>query len=549
MPTTVHAFIIDDSPADREAIRRALRHETSFRYRISEYESGEAALEAIERGELPDLAICDFCLPGIDGLEVVRRMRKGEQLPPFPVVLLTGSLGYSPTVAVEAALSEGVQDFFDKRAISPELLPRVARNAMDRFRLIRRLVASENEARTERLRAEDANRAKSMFLASMSHELRTPLTAVLGLTELLLEKPDSPDARQMLEMIRTNGQHLAELLNDLLDLARIEAGGLEIDVADCDARKLIEDLCGLLRFRAKDHGLSLDVEIASDLPRRIRTDAVRLRQILMNLLSNAIKFTQEGGIRVCAAMERTAGEPTLKIVVSDSGIGIDDEQMIRIFEPFVQVSRNDRRAAGGVGLGLAISRALAQALGGDLSVTSEHGKGSRFILTISAGVVEEEEPPTVDLDGADDQRFRRPQPVDGAARDWQGKRILVAEDTPANRFLIRRLLQSTGAELVFVEDGRQALAEASAGQATNAFDLVLMDMQMPGMDGFEATAELRRSGFAAPIVALTAAAMEGDRERCLRAGCTDYVVKPIDREALLATLAERLELDQSEKRA
>lgn len=549
MPTTVHAFIIDDSPADREAIRRALRHETTFRYRISEYDSGEAALEAIERGELPDLAICDFCLPGIDGLEVVRRMRKGEQLPPFPIVLLTGSFGYSQSVAVDEALAEGVQDFFDKRAISPELLPRVARNAMDRFRLIRRLVASENEARTARLRAEDANRAKSMFLASMSHELRTPLTAVLGLTELLLENPDSPDARQMLEMVRANGQHLAELLNDLLDLARIEAGGLEIDVADCDPRKLIEDLCGLIRFRAKDHGLSLDVELDSDLPRRILTDAVRLRQILMNLLSNAIKFTHEGGIRVGASVDRTSDPPMLKIVVADSGIGIDDEQLLRIFEPFVQVSRNDRRAAGGVGLGLAISRALAQALGGDLSVTSEHGSGSRFALTISAGVAEEQEPPTAQVDGVEDGRFRRKQTIDGAARDWQGKRILIAEDTPANRFLIRRLLQSTGADLVFVEDGHEAIAEVSAAQGNDAFDLVLMDMQMPGMDGFEATAELRRSGFAAPVVALTAAAMEGDRERCLRAGCTDYVVKPIDREALLATLADRLELDQSEKRA
>ncbi|HEV7281825.1 MAG TPA: response regulator [Pirellulaceae bacterium] len=547
MPPTVHAFIIDDSPDDREAIRRALRHEATFRYRITEFESGEAALEAIARGEMPDLAICDFCLPGIDGLEVVRRLRKGEQLPPFPIVLLTGSFAHHQAVAVEEALTEGVQDFFDKRAIAPGLLPRVARNAMDRYRLIRRLVASENEARSARLRAEDASRAKSMFLASMSHELRTPLTAVLGLTELLLENPDSPDARQMLEMVRANGQHLAELLNDLLDLARIEAGGLEIDVADCDPRKLIEDLCSLIRFRANDHGLSLDVRFDGDLPRRVRTDAVRLRQILMNLLSNAIKFTRQGGIAVCASTAEADEEPMLRIVVEDSGIGIDDEQLARIFEPFVQVSRNDRRAAGGVGLGLAISRALAQALGGDLSATSAPGSGSRFELTISAGVAEAEH--AVRVDGVSESPFLRQHAFDGSSDSWQDKRILVAEDTPANRFLIRRLLQPTDAELVFVEDGQQAVEKVLEETGGRRFDLVLMDMQMPGKDGFEATAELRRSGFAEPIVALTAAAMEGDRERCLRAGCSDYVMKPIDREALLATLAEHLGIGQVEKRA
>lgn len=538
MPVTVNAFIIDDSAEDRESIRRALRHETAFRYRFSEFESAEEALGALARGEKPDLAICDFSLPGIDGLEFVRRLRGGERLPPFPVVLLTGTLSH-PQMAIEQALDEGIQDFFDKKAISPDLLPRVARNAMDRYRLIRRLAASENEAQGARLRADDANRAKSMFLASMSHELRTPLTAVLGLTELLLENPQTSDARQMLEMIRANGQHLAELLNDLLDLARIEAGGLEIDLADCDPRKLVEDLCGLIRFRANDHGLFLDVRYEGELPRRIRTDAVRLRQILMNLLTNAIKFTREGGIVVSVCMDGQADEPTLKVVVADTGVGIDREQISRIFEPFVQVGRPDRRS-GGVGLGLAISRALARALGGDLIVTSVPGEGSRFFLTVAAGEVVDDDCERAPIEGAEAPGVVRPQPTDGALYRWNGKRILVAEDTPANRFLIRRLLQSTEAELLFAENGAEALELVETAEADRPIDLVLMDMQMPGMDGFEATAELRRRGFDAPVIALTAAAMEGDRERCLRAGCTDYVVKPIDRETFLATVSERL---------
>ncbi|MCC6509266.1 MAG: response regulator [Pirellulaceae bacterium] len=527
-------LIVDDCESDRQAIEQALRTDRSCRYHFHQAATGAQALEMVRQANgTIDLIILDWHLPDITGIEFARSLRGTSQIPPYPIVLLTTS--GSPSIAQEALLA-GVQDFFTKSMVHADILPLVTRNAMERFRLIQRLVRSERDAREAKVRAEDANRAKSIFLTSMSHELRTPLTAVLGLAELLLDDPHACDARQMLEMIQSNGQHLAELLNDILDLAKIEAGHSDIKLLPCEPLRIIYELCTLLRFRAADEGIDLRLEFHGALPAKITTDAVRLRQIMMNLISNAIKFTKGGTIDVIVSFEEKAYTQLLRFDVIDTGIGISRDNQQAIFQPFVQVGDKGNFRSG-VGLGLAISRSLALALGGDLSVVSELGKGSTFTLTVRAN-----EANTIGV--MSPEYYQRNQsPPTGQSRpddfDWHTRRILVAEDTRANQFLIRRMLEPSSVRLDFVDNGQRAVAEViKESKGPMPYDLVLMDMQMPVQSGYDATRQLRALGMNVPIIALTAAAMEGDRERCLGAGCNNYLSKPIARKELFAAVSQ-----------
>ena len=527
-------LIVDDSESDREAITHALRNDRSCRYHFLQAATGAQALELVrEANGNIDLIILDWHLPDLTGIEFVRALRGSAQIPPYPIVLITSS---GSTSIAQDALLVGVQDFFTKSMVRGDILPLVTRNAMERFRLIQRLVYSERDAREAKVRAEDANRAKSNFLTSMSHELRTPLTAVLGLAELLLDDPNARDARTMLEMIQSNGKHLAELLNDILDLAKIEAGHSDIKLTHCEPLRIVYELCSLLRFRAADEGIDLKLEFRGALPAKITTDAVRLRQILMNLISNAIKFTKDGTIDVVVSFEEKAYTQLLRIDVTDTGIGIAEEHMQAIFQPFVQVGEKSQFRSG-IGLGLAISRSLARALGGDLCVESQLGCGSRFTLTLRANDASSIGPTSPDVYARHLlEPIGRPLQNDF---DWRSRRILVAEDTRANQFLIRRMLEPTGVRLEFVDDGQAAVAQVLKESGCNRpYDLVLMDMQMPIQSGYDATRQLRTEGIAVPIIALTAAAMDGDRERCLEAGCTNYLTKPIAREKLFTTVAE-----------
>ncbi len=530
------ALLVDDTPEDREAIRRALLHDSYCRYQFLQARTAEEAVDLVSRnaGEI-DLAVIDWRLPDSSGLELAERFRNGGPIPPFPIIMITGS---TPQNLSREVLETGIQDFFFKSQISADSFPHIARNAIDRYRLVERLVHSEHEARLARIRAEDASRAKSMFLSSMSHELRTPLTAVLGLTELLMENPSAQDSRHMLEMIRSNGNHLAELLNDILDLAKIEAGAVEVDLVECDPLLLVKELCDLLRFRAQDQGLALNLSFEGPVPSRMRTDPVRVRQILMNLLTNAIKFTDRGEIQVCVGY-RVQETEMLLISVSDSGVGIETSDLDAIFEPFVQVSPDSSRRNNGAGLGLSISRSLARALGGNLTVESRVGVGSTFHLRIRAngpeGIGE------FDARNYEAPQVSAPSRIKLADRCWETRRILVAEDTPANQYLIARMLEGTAPQITFVDNGEGAVAAVEqARESGEPFDLVLMDIQMPRMNGFQATRALRSAGYDLPIIALTAAAMDGDREQCLAAGCTNYLSKPIHRDRLLSMISDAL---------
>ena len=391
-------------------------------------------------------------------------------------------------------------------------------------------------------KAEMANAAKSEFLANMSHEIRTPMTAILGFASMLKEDEEfdksAIDRAEAIQTIQRNGEYLLQLINDILDLSKIEAGKLEVEYKNCSVMQVLAEVASLMRVRAKEKNISLEIEYASALPERIQSDPTRIRQILINLVGNAIKFTQAGSVRVVTKLvTSTSKMPCLQIDVIDTGIGMTGEQLSKLFQPFTQADSSTTRKFGGTGLGLTICKRLAEALGGDITVSSKRGAGSTFSVTISTGSLDGIR--LVDQVSDVESPDQTQQPKKNNSQVRIDCHILLAEDGPDNQRLISFLLRKAGAEVTVVENGQLALSEALAAvDAGSPFDVVLMDMQMPVMDGYTAARELRSAGYSRPIVALTAHAMEGDRQKCLDAGCDDYATKPIEREKFLSIVAE-----------
>ncbi|MGV3483851.1 MAG: ATP-binding protein, partial [Planctomycetaceae bacterium] len=386
-----------------------------------------------------------------------------------------------------------------------------------------------------------ANEAKSAFLATMSHELRTPLTAVLGFADMLRSESDQPDYLDKVETIKRNGQYLLALLNDVLDLSKIEAGKLDIDQEVIDILAVTHDVQSLMQIRATEAGIPLRFEYKTKLPREVTADEVRVRQILVNLISNAIKFTNAGEVLVTVELRHELQPPMLSISVKDTGIGITPEQQARLFTPFNQATQETTKRFGGTGLGLSISKRLAEGMGGMITVQSEVGVGSEFTFSLPVSEIQVQSlvparpATTAPSEAAANAQAARPAlpKIDG--------RILLADDRRDVWRIGKYFLEKCGAEVTIVEDGRQALDAVQRAQGDgNPFDLILMDMQMPVMTGREAVAAIRDLRLQIPIIALTADAMDGEREACLAMGCDEYFPKPIDGPRLMNLIASFL---------
>lgn len=428
-------------------------------------------------------------------------------------------------------------------SISLETNDELARLAETLDQMRQKLKASHNSLLAQNRQLKNLDKLKSEFLANMSHEIRTPMTAVLGYADLLLSEGDiskAPSHRiQAIESIIRNGQHLLRIINDILDLSKIEAGKLEIERLSCSPVEVISDVGQLMRLNAEAKGLFLTVEQDGPIPAETRTDPTRLRQILVNLIGNAIKFTESGGVRLVVRTADQDGYGKLEMAVSDSGIGLSRDSLTNIFAPFAQADSSTTRQYGGTGLGLAVSKRLAELLGGGIAVTSQSGEGSCFTLWIPIE-------PTGQLRMVD-----APSAVQSMEGSCQGSatsgdttldcRVLLVEDGRDNQRLISFLLEKAGAEVEIAENGQVAIERVDLAEDSCApFDLVLMDMQMPLLDGYEATRRLRAEGRQIPIIALTANAMATDRQKCLEAGCSDYLSKPVDRRVLIQTIANHL---------
>ncbi|MFY9342672.1 MAG: response regulator [Planctomycetota bacterium] len=528
------AALFDEAPVTRQ-----------FEPELTLVEQGQAAIDAVASATAQGgyaMAFVDMRMPpGLDGFATIERLWTldvdlqvvvASAYADIPWEDMANRFGHTdrllflkkPFDAVEAR--QMAWALCRKR----ELL----REGRGRERRLEQRVAERTHELAQALRAaEEAARSRLQFLANMSHEIRTPLTAIVGFAEML-QDPACPERErnEHIAIIDRNSHHLLQLVNDVLDLSKIEARQLLIDLVPADVVALVTEVVDLMRPLAAAKGLTLEVTLTGPCPRTLVTDGMRVRQVLLNLLGNAIKFTERGGVRLGVG-QPAGGAPMVAFAVTDSGIGIAPERLCALFEPFVQADASTSRKFGGTGLGLSISRRLANLLGGQVSVTSSVGRGSTFTLELPVG----EAPPGPLLESlvpvADPQQRRQAN----RGRRLAG-RILLAEDGVDNQRLLSTILGRAGATVQIAADGVQAvemaMASAAAGQP---FDLILMDMQMPAMDGYGATRALREQGWRGPIVALTAHAMEGDRDRCLAEGCDGYETKPVRVDQLLATCA------------
>lgn len=380
-----------------------------------------------------------------------------------------------------------------------------------------------------------ASRAKTNFLANMSHEIRTPLGAVLGFAELMANPNQTENDRlECLDTIRRNGELLSQLIGDILDLSKIEAGHLEIEKVKFSLAELLGAVTHSMHHQAYQRGIALEVKLETEVPKEIHSDPTRLRQILFNIIGNAVKFTERGAVTIGVRLVQ-AEDPLISITVTDEGTGIDDEQAQKLFQPFIQADSSTTRKYGGTGLGLSLSRKLARELGGDVSLTaSEPGKGSSFTITFSPGDISD----TVFIDKLV-QNTPKAHTIDPNIPSLKGLNILLVEDSPDNQTLITRFLKAAGATVELADNGNEGVTKALA----HPYDLILMDIQMPILDGYKATEKLRSMGIKKPILALTAYALKEEKERCLSSGCNGHLTKPINRSELIKQISSLTQAD------
>ena len=532
-------LVVDDDPILREF---AISHLTSPSMEVCVAEDGLIAMEALRKCDF-DVALVDLDMPNMNGFELMEALGRDPRLMGVPVVVITGR---DDMEAIDLAFAAGATSFVVKpinwRLITHQLAY-VLRNSR-----------SEAAIRQARTAAESASRAKSVFLANMSHEIRTPLNGVIGLAGALGRTALSGEQFEMVSLIRQSGQTLERFLTDILDVSKIEAGKLSLEVDTFDLHEAIEAAVHLMQTAANEKSLSFSLTFGTNARGLFKGDAVRIRQIVSNLASNAVKFTKEGGVTIQVEViepENDGDAATLVIKVSDTGIGFDNEARARLFHRFEQADGSITREFGGTGLGLSICKALTEMMGGTISVISVPNQGSSFMVKLPLSRL-------MSLDTFDIRSETQPATETPPATDEiepsRLLRILLAEDHPTNQRVVAMILQPYGVDLTVVENGVKALEAFEAGR----FDVVLMDMQMPEMDGLKATQAIRALELTAqlprtPIAMFSANAMNEHVEQALDAGCDVHIAKPVTPESLVrgiqAALASAVETRDHDRSA
>jgi len=521
---SLRVLLIEDNEDDTIFVKAHLRRIPACNYQITT-STRLADAEQILATERFHLVLLDMSLPDGEGVLLVDRIR--QQAVDTPIVVLTAN-NDEPT-AIEA-LRRGAQDYLIKGELSSEILQRVIRYSVERHAMAREMERANLELQELSRQAEAANQLKSEFLANVSHELRTPLTAILGFTDLVLDHELPSEVERATLTIKQNGKHLLSILNDILDLSKIEAGHLRIEQSACSPGQIVEEVISLLRVRAEAKELDLRLTVREGVPTRIQSDPLRIRQILLNLVGNAIKFTERGFIQITLSTVDLEGIPQLRIEVSDTGIGMTPDQLDRLFQPFVQADASITRQFGGTGLGLTICRRLLELMGGHISASSELNLGSTFQAVFPLHAV----PESGEQAPATSHKATNENPIP----TLDGIHVLMAEDGIHNRTLISLMLKKAGARVSVVENGQLAVEAVSSNlSGPEGYQIVLMDMQMPVLDGYSATTQLREAGCSLPVIALTANVLEDDVKKCRQAGCNGFLAKPVNRRELVETIA------------
>ncbi len=468
--------------------------------------------------------------------ELSLKLKKQPTWSFIPIIILYSTYDVNLQNEIKAKLIKSLRNvtLLERPVRSGALISVVQAVLTDRRRQykVRDLLVALESSKKEAI---NANEAKSAFLANMSHEIRTPLGAILGFSELLCDGSSS-EREQYMETIRRNGNLLRTLVDDILDLAKVESAQFETESIEISLKELISEIVDTFEPKTTAKNLGFIIQFQCTDCDLIETDPIRLKQILMNILGNAVKFTSNGQVTLKVSSspmdpnEVKGDQIKLKIEVIDTGIGITENQAKKLFKPFTQADSSMTRQYGGTGLGLVLSRKLANALGGDVRlIESREGRGSKFEIEVIVGRVLENKISNINTYKNNHETNRQSK----VARPLDNLKILVVDDSKDNQFLISRLLKNSGAQVQTADDGMLGMEEAM----NENYDIILMDVQMPRLGGLEATSQLRKKHYDKPIIALTANALKGDREKCLQAGCNDYLTKPIQKNELIQRIA------------
>lgn len=512
-------LFVDDEPVNLQIFSRQARN---FDYTVQTAQGGKAALELIAR-QTPDIIVLDLMMPEMDGYQVCTEIRKSHDLISLPIVILTAKNQVGNLID---AMNAGANDYLTKPFRIEELFARIETHLK---------VRENDKLRREKEEAEHMARATSEFLANMSHEIRTPLNAILGFTELLSDRITEGKERHFLEVIASSGNNLLTLINDILNLSKIQAGKLELQYESVNPRSIFSEIKNIFSIKTKEKGLDFQVSIAENVPEAIWVDSIRLRQILFNLVGNAVKFTDTGFIKVSLLRVGEYSERVvdLKIIVEDTGIGVPADHLDKIFEAFRQRSGQSTRKFGGSGLGLAITKRLVEMMNGAIEVDSVEGNGSMFTIYLRNLEVGS----AIDTDSAT-PKSQIDRPVFASAR------VLLVDDVQINRDLIKEFLEYTNLTVFEASNGGEALDKVCYEKP----DLIIMDLKMPKMTGEEATNILKGNPEFTdiPIIALTASVLKEAEERIRSAGFDGYLTKPVAKKDLYAELVNFLPLQHGD---